>query len=452
MSRVDPCISDALARAIQQHQSGQLESARQGYERVLKVAPDNPDALHLSGVLAHQTGDSERAVQQIRRSLDSQPNQPKALNNLANIFREQGDLEQAAEYYERATVAEPEYYDAYLHLGHVLWELKQTDRAGLAYQQARRIGAVDAIVATRLGITLEAAGRWEDALTAYRESLASDGDHVLAYRRLSRLLRIMDRVDQAREIYDQWLRIAPDDPLAQHFRAACDEGVGPARASDDYVRSVYEDFADEFEEHLKELDYHVPEMITEAVAEIVAGRSATKPDTLGVLDVLDILDIGCGTGLCAVGLRRFAHRLDGVDLSPAMIAKARQRNLYDALHESELTAYLEGCTAQYDALVAADTFVYIGNLAPVFRAAATTLRPGGALVFSVERAEEGDSASDFRLHRFGRYIHSAAYVRRLCQESGFALSVLRDVTLRTECGQPVAGLLVVAVLPDAADA
>jgi predicted TPR repeat methyltransferase len=288
-----------------------------------------------------------------------------------------------------------------------------------------------------LGIALEQSGRWEEALACYREALAVESAHVLAFRRLGRLLRIMDRVDEAREVYDQWLRAAPDDPLARHFRAACEKQAGPARASNEYVRSVYEDFAEEFEEHLEKLDYHVPEMLTESVAGLLSAGPASQ---------LDILDLGCGTGLCAVGLRPLARRLEGVDLSPAMLAKARDRHLYDALHESELTAFLESCRSQYDALVAADTFVYIGDLAPVFRAAATALRPGGSLSFSLERADELDSQPGFRLHRFGRYEHSPQYVGRLCQETGFELRTMRDVILRIECGQPVNGLLVVAVL------
>ena len=95
-----------------------------------------------------------------------------------------------------------------------------------------------------------------------------------------------------------------------------------------------------------------------------------------------------------------------------MLGKARQRQVYDHLIEGELTAYLEGLAECYDLIVSADTLVYFGDLQPVLMAAARALRPGGILVFTLEKAGSGDRAGEgFALQYHGRYCHAEEYVR-----------------------------------------
>jgi predicted TPR repeat methyltransferase len=158
-----------------------------------------------------------------------------------------------------------------------------------------------------------------------------------------------------------------------------------------------------------------------------------------------VLDAGCGTGLCGPLLRPYARQLSGVDLSSGMLRKAQARQVYDHLIMGELTAYLEGLAERYDLIVSADTLVYFGDLRPVIAAAARALRPGGLLVFTVERAGAGDRASDgFSLRYHGRYCHAEEYVRRTLIEAGLTLRELEFASLRTELGRPVQGMAVSA--------
>ena len=106
-------------------------------------------------------------------------------------------------------------------------------------------------------------------------------------------------------------------------------------------------------------------------------------------------------------LRPYARRLTGVDLSPAMVEQARQRQIYDALIVGELTAHLAAGTERYDLIASADTLVYFGDLRPLLAAAAQALRPGGLLVFTVEKAGPGVPAGrGFFLQHHGRYCHA----------------------------------------------
>jgi predicted TPR repeat methyltransferase len=230
---------------------------------------------------------------------------------------------------------------------------------------------------------------------------------------------------------------SPDDPRARHALAAYSGRDVPQRCGDDYVRTVFDEFAESFEAKLKRLDYRAPDLVADALAATAIAPARS----------LDILDVGCGTGLCAARLAPYARRLIGVDLSMGMLAHARQKHVYTHLVQAELTAYLQGLHAAFDVIVSADTLVYFGPLDAVITAAARALRPGGVLVFTVEQAVAGGVDYELQLH--GRFSHGAAYIERLLREAGLQPFIDR-AELRKEGGVPVAGLVVRATAAQAA--
>jgi len=434
MSEQAPGASD-LDQAIAHHQQGDLTAAAAGYQRVLEANPNQPDAWHLLGVLSHQLGDSETALQRIRKSLEIDPRQPGAHNNLGNILAALGRADEALASYDAAIAVQPGYAQAHHNRGNVLADLRRSGEAIRSYQQALTIQPDDETARRALAALYEEAERWEDACQQYRRLVEHQPASKYGYLRLGQVLRKLNRLDEACGIYRQWLSLEPNDALAQHFLAACGEGPPPPRATDEYVRAAFARAANDFDGRLAELDYRVPGLIQEAVRDL-RGPEATV--------LWDVADLGCGTGLCAPGLRSIAGRLVGVDLSPEMLAKARGKNLYDELVEGELTAFLLQRPAAFDLLVSGDTLIYLGQLEPLFGAAAQALRQGGALIVTVERQTDEGSSADFALNRHGRYVHRVDYVLRTLSKAGFDVSTSREEVLRSEASVPVPGLLVVA--------
>src|SRR5947207_11732494 len=156
--------------------------------------------------------------------------------------------------------------------------------------------------------------------------------------------------------------------------AACTGRDVPARASNGFVERTFDSFASSFESKLEHLSYRAPALVA-----AMLENSGLEPSKQ-----LDVLDAGCGTGLCGPLLVPYARRLVGVDLSEGMLAQARERNVYDELVKGELTAYLADHNEAFDVIVSADTLVYFGPLDHVAAASERALQPGGRLIFTVE--------------------------------------------------------------------
>jgi predicted TPR repeat methyltransferase len=242
----------------------------------------------------------------------------------------------------------------------------------------------------------------------------------------------LGEIDKARKIFADWLEMDPDNPIAEHHFLALGVSEAPARASDAYVVTVFDNFATGFDSRLALLHYKAPELVG-AMADRILG-----PATAG----LDVLDAGCGTGLCSPLLRGHARHLTGVDLSPKMLEQARERGGYDELHTHELTAFIDQHPDAYDLIVSADTLCYFGDLGDVAMAAAKSLRKNGLLIFTVE--ESIDKPDHYQLFLHGRYGHGEPYVRQILEKAGLSVTQIARETLRLEVGKPVAGLVVAA--------
>ncbi len=435
-----------LQEAMRAHQAGDLDEAERLYAEVLELHAAQPDALHFLGVLAHQRGRSDEAVLLISSALKIIPRHPDAHNNLGNVHKECGRLADAERCYRKALACAPEHYQAQSNLAVVLEAQERLDQAFEAYSKLIQQAPTYAHGYYRLGLFLRNYAQSEEHLQqsaeCFRQSYAHDPANVRALEGVGVALYMLHRHDEAAEVYRQWLQREPDNPVPRHMLASCGAAEAPPRAADDYVRDVFDGFAESFDEQLiQNLGYRAPEVLVGMLDEVVPTDGAT----------LDVLDAGCGTGLCAPLLRERARRLVGVDLSGGMVDKARLRGGYDALEVAELTAWLASYRQAFDLIVSADTLVYFGQLGPVLAAAAGALRPGGWLGFTLEAVEGDGEVAE--LTSSGRYRHSRPYVEHLLADSGFESIDVRGDTLRREGGKPVHGWVVRArrcLTPDGA--
>jgi predicted TPR repeat methyltransferase len=258
--------------------------------------------------------------------------------------------------------------------------------------------------------------------------------YVPPYRTLAATYYAMGRHAEAAEIYRAWSHIEPNSPEVRHMLAATTGENTPTRCSDDYVHSHFNAFADRFDSVLvKRLRYRGPEVIAQALA-THAGTPEAK---------LDVLDAGCGTGLCGLTIRPWCRRLVGVDLADKMVERARQRGCYDELAVAELSAFMSSRPGAFDVIVSADVLIYFGALGAPIQAAFEALRPHGLLVVTVEAL--ADNGTDpFKLEESGRYAHRDTYLREVLGAAKLDVLRIEQDSLRWEGGSKVPFYTVVA--------
>lgn len=424
-----------MQTAIKLHQSGKLDKAERCYRRVLRSDPDNVDALHFLGVLQHHCGKSERAVNLIRQAIALNPGYIDACNNLGNVLKECDRLEEAAAAYRNVIRLQPDRADAWSNLGVVLRGQGQYLAAEQAYRRAIELVPRHAIAYQNLGNLMARCDRLDEAVSAYLKVLELKPRDAYAYDALGKALYRTGKSDEAIAVYRQWQETDPDNAIARHMLAACSGESVPTRASDGYLREMFNAFAGSFDQVLDQLDYRAPRLIAEAIDSLYPTPAAN----------LQILDAGCGTGLCGVHLKPHARTLTGVDLSPEMLSKARGRGIYDAVTETELTAYMNARRNAFDLIVCADTLCYFGDIEPPLKAAVRALRSGGHMMFTLERIVSHKPGQNYRLDPSGRYAHTDVFVRETLESTGFTIAGLAQVSLRKEAGKEVPGLLVTAL-------
>lgn len=275
------------------------------------------------------------------------------------------------------------------------------------------------------------AGDFAGAERYFRGVLAEHPAPAEAYELLGKLLYRDGRGSEAAALYRQWRATDPTNPIAAHLVSATGGAPAPARASDAFVVSLYERAAPEFDVALERLGYRAPELLLECATQLLERTAAE----------LNVLDLGCGTGLCGERFRPLARRLVGVDLSLHMLERARQRACYDELVRQELTEYLGASAERFDLVTAADVFCYFGDLRSAFAAVAAILRPRGCFVFSVEELSEPEAVAMTALLEHGRYAHSPAHLKCALAAAGLQLVSMRADMVRFERGSPVQGLI-----------
>jgi predicted TPR repeat methyltransferase len=450
-----------LHQAIALHQAGDLDAAEDLYRGILAREPEQADALHLLGLVQYAKGDAASGVALIKRAIASAPANAVYHFNLGNVCRDLGDADAAIGAYEAAIELQPEEVDYHYNLAELLDAQGQGNAALIHYRRAMELEADNAALRLDLGACLQGLGQLDEAAQQYRQALALEPMLAQAHNNLGGIHQARDELDAAADCYRAALAVDPELAEAQRNYAAVLEATGqpqaalqhyqealrlkpdyaevayklaalrgdvlPETAPPEYIAGLFDQYAEDFDEHLiGALGYQTPQRLRELFDALAGGATGLR-----------VLDLGCGTGLSGLAFRDCAGYLAGVDLSPRMLDQARARELYDELHCGDVVQAMAKPGASWDLVLAADVFVYLGDLARVMQATARALRPGGWLLFSVEQGE----GRDFVLGKAGRYAHSIPYLRRLAAGAGMTVRAERETVLRQDFGQDVKGWL-----------
>lgn len=305
------------------------------------------------------------------------------------------------------------------------------------------------------------AGRWQDAIAPLREASFLDPSDGTCFARLGQACLEASDLAEALAALERAVRLAPDDAMAQFHlgrakllaaepeaaaarfrrclaldpedpfgaRAALDAAARPVdRLPAPFVRALFDRYAENYDGEMTGVLRYAGPRALRALWDRLADDARA----------LDILDLGCGTGLAGVAFRDLARRLEGVDLAPRAVAKAEERGIYHRLAVGDAIDALAAAQDAWDLIVAADVFPYVGDLGPAFAAAARALRPGGRMLATCERSDESDG---WRLGPTRRFAHAIRYLRRTADDASLTVEALEETSVRTDRRRPVPGVV-----------
>jgi predicted TPR repeat methyltransferase len=276
---------------------------------------------------------------------------------------------------------------------------------------------------------LQARGELRSAADLARQALDIAPDWAAGWFALGEMLMADGQGDAAGNAFAHYLDLDPGDVMGAGVkRSLLGLEPMPQTLPDAYVKSLFDQYAADFDAALVErLHYRAPQLLRALVDEIKPRRGRTEI----------ILDLGCGTGLSGEAFRDRARRIEGVDLSAAMLDEARKKAFYNSLLEAEIRRFLNGCAKRYDLVLAVDVLIYMGALEDVFAGVRPILAPGGLFCFTVQSVD-GDG---FELGPDHRYSYSETYLTDCADQTGCEAVAIRSCVLRQDEGRDVPGLL-----------
>lgn len=414
-----------------------LQLAALGLNDLMKTQPHDPRVFLLGSCMARAANNSQGERELALRAHYLAPQWAPASIYLAAVLAGAGQTEQALAMAEQAVEQATTPADAAELLMKASTVARQVGNPEKTLRWLRQAdGLQPGVVATRykLAMTLIAADDFGEAIDVLTPEISS---HPTLTALLSARFTACLGAGQTEQALTDALALVALEPDNETyaFYLAYARGENPSVVPAALMRQHFDEFASTFDQHMVVgLKYKLPRDVAQMV-------QAWHPDKK-----VDVLDLGCGTGLLGACLGPMEGVLVGVDLSTEMIRQAHRHGVYHRFHQVNLLDALTETPADlYHVITALDVLGYIGKLDTVVEGAFRILLPGGRFVFSCESDPKDEH--DFLLQTTLRYAHSQKYIDRLLQQAGFVDINVEQRAIRQGVDGPVSGVLVTARKP-----
>jgi predicted TPR repeat methyltransferase len=407
-----------------------LTDAVASYQHAIAHQSNFTDAYYNLGLAYTKQKNFPAAINTYQKLLTLAPQHAAANFQLATLFLIQGELAQALVIFLMLAEQHPHHFETQTNLATCYLKLGKLKEAKKHYLNALDIIPNDTQVLFNLGVIDMQQGNTDNAIQHYQRALKINPDLFDAQNNIATAFLAKNHIGFALEHFRAALRLQPNNQAIQYTVTMLSQDQRLLASPPDYITNLFDAYADHYESHLLEgLDYKVPTLLFDAVIAVA------NPPPLS----LNILDLGCGTGLAGVPFQTLAKTLVGVDLSENMLAVAAEKNIYTELVQSDIATFLNQQAQAFNLIIAADALVYIGDLATIFTGAATTLVPGGWFAFNTEITDQ----PDYTMNQSGRFSHQKKYIDGLAQQQHFKIVYYQKTVTRQQNNEPVYGHLYV---------
>jgi predicted TPR repeat methyltransferase len=407
-------------------------------ERRVAKKRDNFQALAALALTRERQDRLDEAIEAYRQALAIRPDCAPLLNNLGAVLKRLRRFEEAATQFRAALAHDVNLPEAHSNLGGTLVLLGRIDEGMAHYQQA--IALKPDFIEPRINLAICFADRQQlvEAL-GHAEILSWSSEQPgFPHFRFGVLMTRCNCNDLARHCFEKYLAQDPTDREgARALLARLGYSQLPERASATQLDALYSWRALSWDLGAKNGadHYRGARLVTLAVEQLLPDRCD-----------LDIMDAGCGTGLVGELIAKHARRLEGIDASGPMLAKAKEKGVYHRLHQDDLVTSLRRRQQEFDVVTCAATLIHFGELDAAFDAAATCLRDGGYFVLTLFPNEQDQSAVAVAplggLGEAGCFVHGTGYVARVAAATGFTVRAMQTEVHEFAQGKARMGLVV----------
>jgi predicted TPR repeat methyltransferase len=440
-----PSLPESIQKCLDSLSQNDLELAKQYCKQILDIEPKNIVGRILLARIEYR-GKNVESAKQILLSLSQEyPTHIEIWNDLCVVLIGSNAYLETRQTLEHALPLTQHPAQLAEHYAETLLALRDPESLSRYLEANSKLTQSHSQFKIFMADALRLQARYQEAASWIERALEESPQDEGLYRRLTAIWRDAQEPQQLEKALRNWLNFSPNNPVPQHLLGSikANDTEQFQRASDEYVKTVFDEFAANFDQSLSQLEYQAPQHVQRVLSTLIEQGSVAESG-------LHILDAGCGTGLCAPMLKKLSSKLVGVDLSSKMLAQAQARNLYDLLVEFELTEFLNACVnkpgskTSFDLIVICDTLNYFGELSAVLSYALAALKPGGTLIFTVETLvlnSPQDSHAGFILAQHGRYLHYPPHVEQMMKRIGYTAMNQQACDLRKQAGYAVAGTL-----------
>ena len=382
----------------------------------LELYPNSDTIRYLIGLCYLALNKENKAKDMFLEAEALNPNNPEVKLCLADILSRNNNFDEAEKRYKRLIEIDDKNYAVYNNYAEMLHRQKRLLEAMDIYRKAVIIFPSSADVSNNLGAVLRELGEYDEALGLFFNALALNPNLIEASINIWETLVLLSSKDEqmAKDIANNWCKSYPDNQFAIYAKSALEgENVENNKV---FTEKLFDNFADNYEMVMQNLDYSAP-MAIGRIAGNMEGR---------------IADLGCGSGLVGMAVKKDRNYLIGVDISANMLEKAKQKNIYDELLKSDIIEFLEARN-DFDWIIAADVLGYIGKLDNFIELCADK-----KLIFSIET---NNDIENYKIQTNGRFTHNPKYVEKLLIKNGFCDIYKEEFELRTENSIPVKSMI-----------
>lgn len=198
-----------LEEGIASHEHGDMAGAADVYSRILEQRPDDPDALHLLGLLRLDAGAADQAEELIRRALDFSPGNAVMLNSLGTVLERRGLQDDAMACYRQAVDTDDELADAWFNIGRLQHRMGDMDAAVDSLERMTVLVPDDLPALVALGGLYLRQANDTAAAKAFQSVLEMDPDHTEANWHAGCLAQRAGEIDRALNHFERVLKRDP---------------------------------------------------------------------------------------------------------------------------------------------------------------------------------------------------------------------------------------------------